>query len=555
MKRLETDVVVIGGGSTGTAVLRDAALRGLRAILVEKNDLASGTTGRNHGLLHSGARYAVRDQESARECIRENRVLKRVARHCVEDTGGLFVTLAGDDPAYHDKLVESCRSADIDCREIGVQEALRTEPNLNRAVTRALWVPDATIDPFRLAASTLLGAVEAGAAAYTHTEVVRLLREGDRVVGVACLDRKRNEPFEVRARIVVNASGIWGQRVCETAGIELAMFPDKGSLVIVDYRINSVVINRSRPPADGDIFVPGDTVSLIGTTSRKIPYEGIDDLGVDEDEIVVLLTEGEKLIPNVSRTRILRAYSGVRPLVDLSGDRDGRNLSRKIVVLDHEERDGLRGLVTVAGGKLITARLMAETTTDLVCRKLGVNAACTTDRVPLPGSERPVPARKKVKHFTGIANSVVGSTHYRHGERVRNILNKDPRNYRLICECEMVTEGEVAYALEHLHVRDLLDLRRRTRLGMGPCQGELCAYRAAGLARELGPEVDAPATALLGDFLEERFKGVRPVLWGDALREIEFTYWIYEGLFRLGGLRRQEAQPPDPPDRREDPAP
>jgi glycerol-3-phosphate dehydrogenase len=261
---------------------------------------------------------------------------------------------------------------------------------------------------------------------------------------------------------------------------------------------------------------------------------------VDDDEIEVLLADGEKLIPNVSRTRLLRAYSGVRPLVDLSGAGDGRNISRQIVVVDHEERDGAKGLVTVAGGKLMTSRLMAEMTTDLVCRKLGVTRACTTHTVPLPGSEQEVPAKRRVKQFTGIPNSVVGSTHYRHGERVRRILSQDPRNYRLICECEMVTEGEVAYALEHLNVRDLIDLRRRTRLGMGPCQGELCAYRAAGLVKEYGREDAVPATAMLGDFLEERFKGVRPVLWGDALREIEFTYWIYEGLFGLGSLRGGE---------------
>ncbi len=546
MKMLETDVIVIGGGATGTGVLRDATLRGLRAVLIEKNDIASGTTGRNHGLLHSGARYAVKDLESAEECIRENRILKQIARHCVEDTGGLFVTLREDDPGYHEKLLAGCEKAGIPCGELSAAEALRIEPNLNPAVTRVLQVPDATIDPFRLASATLLGAVERGARVFTHTEVVRLLRDRDRIVGVLCVDAKTGEKSEIRGRIVVNASGVWGQKICETADIKLHMFPDKGSMVIIDYRINRVVVNRCRPPADGDIFVPGDTVSLIGTTSREIPYERIEELTVDDDEIEVLLADGEKLIPNVSRTRILRAYSGVRPLVDISGEKDGRNISRKIVVVDHKERDGAPGLVTVAGGKLMTSRLMAEMTTDLVCAKLGVERACTTHEVPLPGSEQGVPEKKSVKHFTGLPNSVVGSTHYRHGERVRRILGKDPRNYRLICECEMVTEGEVLYALENLHIRDLIDLRRRTRLGMGPCQGELCSYRAAGLLQAHGGEDGVPATSMLGDFLEERFKGVKPVLWGDALREIEFTYWIYEGLFGLGSLRGDRNAPPEP---------
>uniref|UniRef100_UPI001EEC8162 FAD-dependent oxidoreductase n=1 Tax=Vibrio vulnificus TaxID=672 RepID=UPI001EEC8162 len=95
----ETEVVIIGGGATGTGIMRDCSLRGISCILLEKDDIASGTSGRNHGLLHSGARYAVTDSESARECIQENNILKNIARHCVEQTSGLFITLPEDDLA------------------------------------------------------------------------------------------------------------------------------------------------------------------------------------------------------------------------------------------------------------------------------------------------------------------------------------------------------------------------------------------------------------------------------------------------------------------------
>jgi len=539
---MEADVVIIGGGATGAGILRDCALRGISALLVEKNDLASGTTGRNHGLLHSGARYAVKDLESAKECIRENRILKRTARHCIEDRGGLFVALPEDDPEYPDKLLAGCRRAGIDSREISVREALSIEPNMNPAITRAIKVPDSTIDPFRLVSATVLDAVERGAGVFTHSEVEGFICKQDRIAGLHCQDKITNESFALYGKIIINASGIWGQRLCEKAGITLRMFPDKGSMVIIDYRINNVVVNRCRLPADGDIFVPGDTVSLIGTTSRQIPYDKIEELTVDQDEIEVLLADGEKLIPNVSRTRVLRAYSGIRPFIDLSGGTDGRNISRKIVLVDHEDRDGMKGLVSVAGGKLMTSRLMAEMATDLVCRKMGLSKKCTSHKIPLPGSEKMVPVRKEIKHFTGIPKSVVGSTHFRHGKRVHQIIKKDRKNYRLICECEMVTEGEVVYALEQLNVRNLNDLRRRTRTGMGPCQGELCSYRAAGLLAEFGTADAAQATTMLADFLEERFKGIKPVLWGDALREIEFTYWIYQGLFGLGTLRKSNGE-------------
>jgi glycerol-3-phosphate dehydrogenase len=534
MERHTSQAIIIGGGATGTGTLRDLAMRGVSAVLIEKDDLAAGTTGRNHGLLHSGARYAVTDQESARECNSENMILKRIARHCVEDTGGLFVTLPGDDPGYHDRLLKGCRASGIDARDVSVKEALLLEPNLNAGITAAIRVPDGTIDPFRLAASNMLDAKEHGAKVFTHTRVTGIeLRGGEAVVTAV---NAAGVQMEFHGGVLINASGVWGQHICSLAGIELRMFPSKGSMLIIDYRVNNVVVNRCRKPSDGDIIVPGDTVSLIGTTSRKIGYDRIEELTVDDDEIKVLLEDGEALIPNVSRTRALRAYCGVRPLVALSGETDGRDISRGIVLVDHRERDGADGLITIAGGKLMTYRLMAEMAADLACKKLGVKAKCTTAGVPLPGSEREIMHGRKMRSLSGISKSVVGSTMFRHGLRVRDILKKDEKNYRLICECEMVTEGEVEYAIKTLNVGNIIDLRRRTRVGMGPCQGELCAYRSAGLFNEYGGCTPEQSLGMLRDFLEERWKGIKPVLWGDGLRESEFTYWIYQGLLGMGDI-------------------
>ena len=120
MKRLDTDVVVIGGGSTGLGVVRDAAMRGYRAVLVERVDLGQGTTGRFHGLLHSGGRYVVSDPGSATECAEENAILRRIQASAVEDTGGFFVTLAGDDPAYADKFLEGAKATGVPATEISV---------------------------------------------------------------------------------------------------------------------------------------------------------------------------------------------------------------------------------------------------------------------------------------------------------------------------------------------------------------------------------------------------------------------------------------------------
>ncbi|MGF1756634.1 anaerobic glycerol-3-phosphate dehydrogenase subunit A [Photobacterium sagamiensis] len=536
----ETDVVIIGGGATGTGIMRDCALRGIKCILIERDDLASGTTGRNHGLLHSGARYAVTDEESARECIQENRILKKIARHCVEDTQGLFISLPDDDLDFQKTFLSACTRADINVEQLSPEEALRLEPNCNPDLIGAVKVPDGTIDPFRLAASNVLDAVEHGARLFNHCTVTGLIREGHAVKGVNCLNMKTGEHFSVRAKQVINAAGIWGQQICEYGDLNIKMFPAKGSLLILDYRINNLVINRCRKPSDADILVPGDTISLIGTTSERIDYDKIDDLHVTSKEIDILLEEGTKLAPIMANTRVLRAYAGVRPLVAVDGDTSGRNISRGIVLLDHAERDGMDGFITITGGKLMTYRMMAEWATDMVAKKLGNTQPCITHEKPLPGSEQ---APKKIKHTASLAKPVYQSAYYRHGERAEKFLKNDKKSKAVICECEMVTSGEVEYAIKELDVHNLVDLRRRTRVGMGPCQGELCSYRAAGLFAEYGHASGTEASHLLSDFLEERWKGIKPVFWGDALREGEFTYWIYEGLFGVSDIPEQNDIP------------
>ncbi|MCE7615766.1 anaerobic glycerol-3-phosphate dehydrogenase subunit A, partial [Vibrio fluvialis] len=512
-QRMETDVVIIGGGATGTGIMRDCALRGIACVLLEKDDIASGTTGRNHGLLHSGARYAVTDAESAKECIQENQTLKRIARHCVEATDGLFITLPEDELSFQDTFIQACGHAGIETTRLTPKEALALEPNVNPALIGAVKVPDGTLDPFRLCASNVLDAKEHGARMFNRTIVTSLIRQGDTVLGVRCLQLGTNQQFEIFAKEVINAAGIWGQHICEYADLNIKMFPAKGSLLILDYRINNLVINRCRKPSDADILVPGDTISLIGTTSEHIDYDQIDNLHVTEREVDVLLAEGAKLAPIMANTRVLRAYAGVRPLVAVDDDGSGRNISRGIVLLDHQQRDGLKGLTTITGGKLMTYRLMAEWATDLVAAKLGNTAACETHTRPLPGSNE---TPKTVKKTASIAKPVYESAIYRHGERAKQFLSDDAKSQAIICECEMVTAGEIEYAIKQLDVNNLVDLRRRTRLGMGPCQGELCSYRAASLFSEYGQVDGCQSSGLLVDFLEERWKGIKPIFWGDA---------------------------------------
>ncbi|MDX6917167.1 anaerobic glycerol-3-phosphate dehydrogenase subunit A [Pectobacterium carotovorum] len=542
----ETDVVVIGGGATGAGTARDCALRGLRCLLLERYDIATGATGRNHGLLHSGARYAVTDGESARECIEENQILRRIARHCIEPTDGLFITLPEDDLGWQAQFITACQQAGIRAQAIDPQEALRLEPAANPALIGAVRVPDGSVDPFRLTAANMIDACEHGAEVLTYHEVIGLIRQGDRVTGVRVFDHKKGVETEIYAQVVVNAGGIWGQHIAEYADLRVRMFPAKGALLILGHRINNMVINRCRKPADADILVPGDTISLIGTTSTHIDYDQIDNMLVTPAEVETLMREGSMLAPSLASTRILRAYAGVRPLVANDSDPSGRSVSRGIVLLDHASRDGLEGFITITGGKLMTYRLMAEWVTDAICKKLGHDVACSTAQTPLPGSES-LDEVKTVPHALSaypaakpLSAPLRGSAIYRHGERAGRMLSGERLDRSLVCECEAVTAGEVRYAVESLQVNNLIDLRRRTRVGMGTCQGELCACRAAGLLCRLGTATPEQSLTQLSQFLNERWKGIRPIAWGNALRESEFTSWIYQGLCGLTASDSQE---------------
>ncbi len=517
MRRLTTDVLVIGGGATGAGAAWDAALRGLDVILVERADLAEGTSGRFHGLLHSGARYAVKDPRAARECIAENRILRHVAADCVEDTGGLFVTTPWDDPAYADRLIGACAATGVDCEEVTTAQARREEPRLQPRITRALRVPDASIDIWKTVWALARGAEQHGARILTYHEVTAIRRSADRVVGAVVRDRRGGEQLEIEAAVTVNATGAWAGAVAALAGAgEVRIFPGRGIMIAIGHRLVNTVINRCQMPADGDILVPIRTVSVIGSTDQQTADP--DDQTVLQTEVDQLLDDGEKLVPGFRQARALRVWSGVRPLFeDARKDATStRDVTRAHALLDHRERDGIGGFITITGGKATTFRLMAQEAVDAVCEMLGRDAPpCTTAHVPLPGSE--------------------AGPSYQPGERLAR-KEQHLQSAQIVCECELVTREQLEQALARDPGQSLDDLRRRLRLGMGPCQGGFCIFRAAGLLNARGAAGAVAASGALLAFLQERWKGQWPILHGDQLRQARFDEWVFQGLLDAGHL-------------------
>ena len=392
----DPDVLVIGGGATGVGVARDLALRGIEALVVDRDGLCSGASGRSHGLLHSGARYAESDPDGAAECLTEARVLKRIAGACVADTGGLFVSLSGDDDAYFEAKREACRAVGIPVETLDPAEARRIVPELAADTERAMRVPDGVVYPSRLIAANALDADANGAELRPHAPVESIsVADGE----VAEVELGGTAGTTVTPDFVVNAAGAWAGRVAELAGVPVEMAPTRGVMVAVEYDGLGPVLNRCRNPSDGDIIVPHASEAVLGTTS--VPVDDPDNHGTAAWEIDASVAECAKLLPPVADAPVVRSWWGLRPLyAPDEADRGGRGISRGFVRLDHAA-DDVANRVSIVGGKRTTYRRMAESTVDLVCDRIGCDAACSTADRALPFADDPARLDEAIAAFDG----------------------------------------------------------------------------------------------------------------------------------------------------------
>ena len=522
---LSTEVVIIGGGATGAGILRDLSLRGIQAILVERGDLGCGTSSRFHGLLHSGARYAVKDRQAAVECIEENTILRRIGKHCVEPINSIFIRTPEDEEAYEDIWLKSCAAAGIDAKPLTLDELFTLEPNVSRKVQSAYMCPGAAIDSFRLLWQIFDSAKHYGGKTITYHKVVAIDATCGRVHGVTIEDVRTHERKKIACSYLISAAGPWCGEVAALAGLKLHVNPSKGSLIAFNHRICHNVIHRLHQPADADIFVPHGTVTILGTTSIN---SDPDDNTTTQEEVKSMLDIGKATFENIYDYRILRVFAGCRPLY--SGDEkvSGRNASRDFVALDHE-KDGLQGFMSVCGGKFTTHRLMAQKVCDLVAPKLGCSKRCQTADIPLIEDPDPKLSARAHKIFPAYGAKLCQD---RQGpERFEKIISNIEANKaqgELICECENVTKAEIEVVASEPTTHSISDVRRRTRLGMGTCQGTFCTYRAVGTVKRLKCDWADDTASLFKEFLEARWKGIRPVMWGNQMRDVELARGIYE---------------------------
>ncbi len=511
---LETQVLIIGGGVTGTGLARDLALRGLNTILVERKDINAGASGANHGLLHSGARYIAIDSEAAKECREENDILKHIAPHCIEDTGGLFIAVEGDDESYIADFPDMCVKCGISTQAMHIKDVLEMEPVLSDKVIAAYFVNDASIDPFRISLENISHAKLLGSQYLKDMEVIEFDYNKGKIHSTVVRNKHTGEKITIKADIIVNASGAWTNHVAMLANIPISTIYSKGTLLVTNTRLAFRVINRLRKAADCDIMVPGGTASILGTTSIRISSP--DETNTTVKEVNQIVEGLAQMVPMAETARYIRAFSGVRPLVSTQSEEDDRQVSRGFVLIDHKE-NGIENFITITGGKLTTYRLMAEKTGDLVCKRLSMSTPCKTRTEPLPATQ--------------YGKWTIPGT----APKIWSV--ECDANDAIICECEMVPKSAINEIIssieEHKGLLSLKAIGLRSRLGKGPCQGTFCSVRLAAYLYDQCKLESDKGIFQLKDFLNERWLGQHVLFWDLPLIQSELMEAIHCGLFNI----------------------
>ena len=508
------DVVVIGGGVTGAGVARDLALRGLSVLLLDKGDWGAGTTGASSWMIHGGPRYLEFDWDTTRLSCQDAGHIVTIARNMVYRVVFIIPVLPHDRNniermetamEVYDRF-QPLKKAHPH-RRLTPEEALRAEPGLSPDIVGAVTMEEWGVDPYRLVFANVEDAVAHGARALNHTRVTGLIRDAGKVIGVRYCAAD-GATTEARARVVVNASGPWSPEVGGMAGVKLELRPAKGIHIVYPHRISNFSISAESVDGRDLLMVAHGGFTLLGTTDDDF-YGDLDSVDVLADEVDYLLQGFERVFPSIRSYRPVRTTAGVRPTL-FKWRRYEDELSRRYEVIDHAAQ-GVEGFVTITGGKLSMYRLMAEETSDAVCRKLGHQAPCTTATRPLPGNESDLEPARELAARCGITALAAVKLQSRHGSNAEKVLDEG-RTSRLVCRCEPLTEAELVYAARREQVRSLADAFRRLGLAAGPCAGAACVMRAGEIVgRELGWSA-AQRFAAVREFVSGAWLGRAPVI-------------------------------------------
>lgn len=498
------DVIVIGAGINGAGIARDAAMRGLKVLLLDKGDIASGTSAWSTRLIHGGLRYLEHGEIGlVRESLREREHLLRIAEHLVKPLPmlipiyrharrGLLKVRAGMvayDLLSYDKSLKRHRL-------LSPQATLSRAPGLNAEGLRGAAIYyDAQIEyAERLVLENALSAAQHGAAIKTYARVERFIIENNNLLGLEFTDLLDGSKGSARSPLTVNVSGPWVDEVLAGTQrpLDRLICGTKGSHLIVDKfpgaPADALYVEAH---ADGRPFfiIPWNNAYLIGTTD--LPYRGsLEEVVAEESEIDYLLDETNRVIPraHLRRDAIRYTYAGIRPLPCRTHS-DPSGITRRHFIRDHAP--GLNGFISVVGGKLTTYRNLSEQTVDLLFRKLGkASPKCETALKPLPGVSVQTAATGSARFESNSRSLPVAQIrrlHRIYGTRAQDVLELAGSDSELTQTFSAETGAigaEVLFSFRVELAQTLTDcLMRRTLVGLNAFAGLDAVEAAARIAR------------------------------------------------------------------------
>ncbi len=534
-------LIVVGGGVNGAGIARDAALRGIKTLLIEKDDFAVGATGGSSGMIHGGLRYLISDVHTTRKSCVDSGYIQKIAPHLLFRIPFLYPFKEGDSKIFAELLETYFEAYDFFAplkngkphARLSAKEVREIEPEVSEDIAGAVTMDEFGIDPYRLTVLNAVSAKEAGADVLNHTEVVKFIVENGRVRGVVTRNSISGEEKTYQGEVVFIATGPWLMKVADIAGVRIKIRPSKGVHIVLDRRFsnNGIIVKA----LDGrSIFImPHENNSIIGTTDDDY-FGDLDNIPILHDEIEYLLSSIETVVPRVREARIIRAYAGIRPTLYQYGVNED-DLSRDHRVYNHGELDGVKGLYSIAGGKLAAYRLMSQEAVDIISKELKVRKKCRTHKIPLPGGEKKMDPMALAGEY-GISPMTAAKLIFRYGSRSVDILEmaKETKDgFMMVDPDEQVMKAEIFYVIKNEMAVTLSDVSRRTRLGMGPGGGRN-AMIAAEIMREYHNGDASYRSWLLREYMQHMFKLRKPVLAGIQLAYEEL---LHGQLLGNSGLR------------------
>ncbi|MDX2014875.1 MAG: glycerol-3-phosphate dehydrogenase/oxidase [Myxococcaceae bacterium] len=507
------DLLVVGGGITGAGIARDAVLRGLKVALVEKLDFAAGTSSKSTKLIHGGLRYLEQGEiKLVFESVNERNRLMRLARHLVRPLPFLVANYRGD-RRWLVTLDVGLWLYEALCffggyknhRTYRAARTLELEPTLRReGLVGGIVYYDAMTDDARITLENVLDAQASGAVVANHVRAGALLTSGDAISGVTVTDTLSGASFDVRAKVVVNATGPWSDEVRALAGERPLLKPTKGIHVVVDEKRlparHALVMTH---PKDKRVMftIPwGLGRTAIGTTDTF--FDGRPDtVEPTASDVTYLLDAANHFYPDAKLTPddVISTWSGLRPLLKPADEGAGASqVSREHLIVER------KGFLTIAGGKLTTYRTMSAEVVDRVVKQLGTKVPSTTSERPLPGAKGFEDSDEAFSRFTaqlGRPDAEAFTSMY--GGRAKAVLERcaspdgsqrlDPELPWLLGQVDECVDAELAQTLDDVLSRRLsLVLRAKDQgLGIAPVVAQRMAQRLGWSEARTAHELEA----------------------------------------------------------------